>query len=1452
MKTRIYTYSALLALTVATLFYAVPDVSLRTLGALVDSSSQLAQVSGGIPQPGAYKPDDTTTGPNNIYVKNKASLQPSGWITVTEPGTVIENVDITGGVNVKADNVTIRNFKLKGTSYFGIRADFGAKNLVIEDGEITDAQSAGVYGSNFTARRLNIHNMGNDAYKPFRNVVIEAGYAHHLGYISDSHADGVQMVVGGKVVARGNNFDMNVYTQPGFHNSQVFIIQPQNGPIDDVLIEKNWINGGGTSIQLRDKGNGPPTNVRILNNYFGRDYRFGPWIVQGSTNVRMCNVWEDTGELLSGQAPCDEKIELPEETPTPPITPEEPTLPTPAFSTGDRIEVTKAINVRTEGLLATYTLKGTNPKGTLGTVIGGPTYSPDPNIQGKTIIWYNIDYDTGTDGWSGEDNLTASNTTKPTEYTLVIEKEGDGAGVVTSSGGTISCGNDCEQTVTGGASGTLTATPSAGSTFTGWSGVGCSGTGPCQITVTKDITITATFEKVTTQSGDTITVSNATELTNALNNATGGETILLQNGNYGRLLLEKEYSDYVTIRSANGNRGAVLGNITIDGSSHVRIDNVEVAGGGGQAVYIINGSEYIDILNSDIHGPLMDRNNPNYVQLHRMQFVIRSYGPRHIRIEGNDVHDANNGPTTFGGSDITIRNNNCDYVASDCFKFAGVSDVLFENNVGAQHIYSAPDAHVDFMQAQGSVKNGIFRGNVAIMGTRSFQGLFFGSTEPNDNVLVENNVIYTTHARGISFNNNSTNITIRYNTVLNATDVGGEVSYILGPGNRQYNVMGRKLGQAEISGTNYTLQDDDPDHPLFYDKFYQNATKGPGLTIEDLHPVAGSPADGQVGAYERIYELLGEGTPVPTPTPTPTPTPEPVPASEPTSGDLLENGTFESFSGGTAANWIATGPAIFSLVSDTGYTGLAQRINLTTPRNWGMFFYQRPLMVLGKTYTWSFWYKTSGSNTLYAEVTDGPHNNVVYEETLQPTNGTWQKITRDFTYTNNAADMVRMYATEAGSYWVDDMTLLEREMSNNETPPTPDTFSVGDPVRVTPVTPGANLNVRVSPNGAQVGQQQDGATGTVSGGPTLAGDFWWWQVNFQNNPDGWVAENFITAYIPTTSQPDEDGDGVPDTADRCPSTPSQHLATVNQYGCPKPAADTFDIKPDFDTLDPTATQPLEIGDSDYGKVGFANTDVSFVRDDGTPLNLDEVIVFEPNRISIDTDKTPELNQPATLTFYNVTVKNPLIKRDGEVCTVCLVISYKDGTLVVAVPGFSTYEVVEEEEENTEEDNQETSSSSSSSSTGSSSSSGGGGSSSGGGGGGSAPRSSGTQASPAQIASLVSQLQTLVNLLESLGGTVSPSLRASVNSLTATYAPSSGATFYRNLTIGSRGEDVRALQRYLNQQGFVLASTGAGAPGQETTYFGPKTRAALAAFQSTHAINPPVGYFGPITRGYVQS
>lgn len=75
-------------------------------------------------------------------------------------------------------------------------------------------------------------------------------------------------------------------------------------------------------------------------------------------------------------------------------------------------------------------------------------------------------------------------------------------------------------------------------------------------------------------------------------------------------------------------------------------------------------------------------------------------------------------------------------------------------------------------------------------------------------------------------------------------------------------------------------------------------------------------------------------------------------------------------------------------------------------------------------------------------------------------------------------------------------------------------------------------------------------------------------------------------------------------------------------------------------------------------------------------------------------------------------------------------------------------------------------------------------------------------------------------------------------------------FTRDLTVGFTGEDVRNLQKYLNSKGFIVSTTGPGSMGNETTTFGPLTRAALARFQASVGITPAVGYFGPITRAYI--
>ena len=359
----------------------------------------------------------------------------------------------------------------------------------------------------------------------------------------------------------------------------------------------------------------------------------------------------------------------------------------------------------------------------------------------------------------------------------------------------------------------------------------------------------------------TVNVSTVAQLNNAIANANSGDVIKLSAGNYGDITIaNKSFTSYVTLKSSNANNPAKLGNVDINNSAFVRLENFEIIGGGTEAV-LIDESEDVEILSSDISGPEVSRTNPD--PDNSVNMGVRATGVVRVRIENNTIHDAINATAVFGGNDVVLKENTCDFVIADCYKFSGVDGLLFENNFGALTVLRLEDTHVDFMQAQGEVSNGIFRGNVAIMGNASFQGLYFGGNNrdvSHKNNLIENNIIYNQHGNAIFFSDLSSGNTVRYNTVLNAprdpvknVAVHGDVV--------EYNVIVSKEQQSGIDGTNHKIHYEDESDSFHYDKYYKDLVKVPSLvTIEDFRPVSGSPAVSQVGAFRRIYELLGSSS----------------------------------------------------------------------------------------------------------------------------------------------------------------------------------------------------------------------------------------------------------------------------------------------------------------------------------------------------------------------------------------------------------------------------------------------------------------------------------------------------------------------------------------------------------------------------------------------------------------
>ena len=123
----------------------------------------------------------------------------------------------------------------------------------------------------------------------------------------------------------------------------------------------------------------------------------------------------------------------------------------------------------------------------------------------------------------------------------------------------------------------------------------------------------------------------------------------------------------------------------------------------------------------------------------------------------------------------------------------------------------------------------------------------------------------------------------------------------------------------------------------------------------------------------------------------------------------------------------------------------------------------------------------------------------------------------------------------------------------------------------------------------------------------------------------------------------------------------------------------------------------------------------------------------------------------------------------------------------------------------------------------------------------------TTKNKARFAGFMAAAALVVGAGSASAQTSASDLQAQINALMAQLAAlqagqTATVTFTMDLTMGSTGPQVVALQSFLESKGFLVMPVGV-AKG----YFGGLTRAALARYQASVGIAPAVGYFGPITR-----
>ncbi|MCI2431407.1 CSLREA domain-containing protein, partial [Candidatus Acetothermia bacterium] len=133
-----------------------------------------------------------------------------------------------------------------------------------------------------------------------------------------------------------------------------------------------------------------------------------------------------------------------------------------------------------------------------GTVV---TLTATSNVGSGFAGWTNCDSPSGNQcTMTMNAGKTVTATFSLSQFTLSVTKAGSGSGTVTSNPAGIDCGADCSEIYPFNTVVTLTATPSGGSTFAGWSGDADCSDG--SVTMNADKSCTATFNLVPYTLGD--------------------------------------------------------------------------------------------------------------------------------------------------------------------------------------------------------------------------------------------------------------------------------------------------------------------------------------------------------------------------------------------------------------------------------------------------------------------------------------------------------------------------------------------------------------------------------------------------------------------------------------------------------------------------------------------------------------------------------------------------------------------------------------------------------------------------------------------------------------------------------------------------------------------------------------------------------------------------------------
>jgi len=272
-------------------------------------------------------PDETTTGvpkgttlrrvPQDVKSGPGWSYDSRGWVTITGNGAVFEGYDVSVDVSVQANNVVIRNNRIRSGGWpLALRHTTGTvidrNTLGGTAGSTCDNAIRGIYGDdqNVTITANDIAYCGSGINSFSGGGLIQGNYIHDIGWACSGsgclHYNGIQLSAGtGPLMVIDHNTILNTQGQ-----TDAIMLANDEGAQRNRLITNNLLAGGGYCFYGAGGPNGVSTGITFRGNRFSTRYfpncgYWGPvayWKGSSSGNVWDDNRWADgpkAGQLIN-------------------------------------------------------------------------------------------------------------------------------------------------------------------------------------------------------------------------------------------------------------------------------------------------------------------------------------------------------------------------------------------------------------------------------------------------------------------------------------------------------------------------------------------------------------------------------------------------------------------------------------------------------------------------------------------------------------------------------------------------------------------------------------------------------------------------------------------------------------------------------------------------------------------------------------------------------------------------------------------------------------------------------------------------------------------------------------------------------------------------------------------------------------------------------------------------